>query len=451
MPKAQLLNSVPVRNRRRHESTSRALAVDSRSEARRDRDRIIYSIEFQRLVGVTQVVSPTERFPVHNRLTHSLKVSQVGRSIAEQLLHRYSEAGIARHLDADVVDAACLAHDLGHPPFGHNTERELDNLLRDCDAPGDLVEDGFEGNPQTFRVVTRTAIRYQEIEGKPGLNLTAATLNALLKYPWGQRPDSERRRKWGFYQSERPDFEFARRECGFDLESDQPSLEASIMNLADDISYAVHDVEDFVRAGLIPTAVFARESNEQGWFQRECAAIAPRLSPSDVEQVLAFVNLFRYKGGHTDQAMLSEFRSEAVNHFISSLRLKLTERGPEIEIPVDIGTEIDVLQLLTRIYVIDSPAIQSQRYGQRRMIREIFNVFLEEATRPDSASHPRSHSLRIFPPLWQERIETEPHQDLPVIKRILADLLASMTEQQVCDTFEKLTGRGPGSVVDPIV
>jgi dGTPase len=439
-----------MRYRRRHDSRVKPPSVDSRSEARRDRDRIIYSIEFQRLVGVTQVVSPTERFPVHNRLTHSLKVAQVGRSIAEQLLYRYRESGIERHLDPDVVDAACLAHDLGHPPFGHNTERELDALIREPGLPDHVVEDGFEGNAQSFRVVTKTAIRYQEIDQKPGLNLTAASLNALLKYPWGQRENGNRRRKWGYYASEREDFAFARTECGFPVEGDQRSLEATIMNLADDISYAVHDVEDFVRAGLIPTAVFTRESNEQAWFQTKCAELSPDLSPADVQQVLGFVNLFRYKGRHTDLAMLSEFRSESVNHFITSLRIKLTGHEPELDVPADVQAEIDVLQLLTRIYVIDSPAVQSQRYGQRRMIREIFHVFLNEATLPDTAAHPRSQSLRIFPPLWQERIEAESPDNVPVIKRLISDHIASMTEQQVCDTFEKLTGRGQASAVEPI-
>jgi dGTPase len=439
-----------MRYRRRHDSTVKPASADSRSEARRDRDRIIYSIEFQRLVGVTQVVSPTERFPVHNRLTHSLKVAQVGRSIAEQLLYRYRDIGIARHLDPDVVDAACLAHDLGHPPFGHNTERELDTLLRTPGAADTAIEDGFEGNAQSFRVITKTAIRYQEVEQKPGLNLTAASLSALLKYPWGQRENGARRHKWGYYASEREDFAFARTECGFPLESERRSLEATIMNLADDISYAVHDVEDFVRAGLIPTAVFTPESNEQAWFQTKCAETTPHLSSAAVEQVLGFVNLFRYKGRHTDLAMLSEFRSESVNHFITSLRIKLTNQGPEMEVPPDVRAEIDVLQLLTRVYVIDSPAVQSQRYGQRRMIREIFNTFLEEATRPGSASQPRAQSLRIFPPLWQERIEAVPPDNLDVIKRLIADHIASMTEQQVCDTFEKLTGRGQASAVEPI-
>jgi dGTPase len=222
------------------------------------------------------------------------------------------------------------------------------------------------------------------------------------------------------------------------------------MNLADDISYAVHDVEDFVRAGLIPAGVFTLESNEQAWFLNQCEAMEPRLPQSDVQQVLAFVNLYRYKGTHRDHATLSEFRSETVNHFVSSLRISLTGHGPVLQIPPDVRTEIDVLQRLTRVYVIDSPAVQSQRYGQRRMIREIFTILLEEATRPDSKVTPRSQSLRIFPPLWQERVVSIPPDDLPGIQRILADHIASMTEQQVCDTFEKLTGCSQASAVEPI-
>jgi dGTPase len=440
-----------VRTKRRHESRVKDSSLDSRSEGRRDRDRIIYSVEFQRLVGVTQVVSPTERFPVHNRLTHSLKVAQVGRSIAEHLLFRYRDTGIGQHLDPDVVDAACLAHDLGHPPFGHNTERELDALLRNHDSPEDAIEDGFEGNAQSFRVVTKTAIRYQELEGKPGLNLTAASLNSLLKYPWGQTANNARQPKWGYYQSEREDFAFARSECDFSLESERPSLEASIMNLADDISYAVHDVEDFVRAGLIPGGVFSGDSNERGWFLSECNDLKPHISSTDVEQVLAFVILYRYKGKHRDIATLSEFRSKTVDHFISSLRVRLTVHGPELHIPEAVRTEIEVLKRLTRIYVIDNQNVQGQRYGQRRVIREIFHILLEEATRPDTKVMPRAQSLKIFPPLWHERMTSIEPKDDAQIKRTLADLIASMTEQQVFDTFEKLTGRSQASAVEPIV
>src|SRR6188472_3458898 len=130
----------------RHHGHQTPTPDSSRSESRRDRDRILYSLEFQRLAGVTQVASPTERFPVHNRLTHSIKVAQVGRSIAERLIQQDGSLFADGWIDPDSVEAACLAHDLGHPPFGHNSERELDSLLWDPANPAVSLYDGFEGN-----------------------------------------------------------------------------------------------------------------------------------------------------------------------------------------------------------------------------------------------------------------------------------------------------------------
>src|SRR3569832_1658457 len=152
------------------------------SPFRVDRDRIVGSPFFARLGGVTQVISPGGAgLLVHNRLTHSLKVAQVGRAIAERLFQaegdRLEKLG---GCDPDVVEAAALAHDLGHPPFGHLGERVLDQLARHRLR----LRDGFEGNAQSYRIVTSTEIRG---EATIGLNLTAATRAAILKYPWTRR------------------------------------------------------------------------------------------------------------------------------------------------------------------------------------------------------------------------------------------------------------------------
>src|SRR5579859_6650809 len=153
---------------------------DPRSPSRRDRDRILYSSALQRLTGVTQVVTPDPGGALtHNRLTHSLKVAQVARSIAEILLSDESKRDVLiclGGLDPDVAEAAALAHDLGHPPFGHIGEAVLDMFARN---ELDLSE-GFEGNAQTFRIVARLEKR----SGGDGMDLTAATRCALLKYPW---------------------------------------------------------------------------------------------------------------------------------------------------------------------------------------------------------------------------------------------------------------------------
>jgi dGTPase len=181
-------------------------AATSRTEGQRDRDRILYAPLFRRLAEVTQVVSPVNGYVFHNRLTHTLEVAQIGRRIAENLL-REPGAKTARvigelgGLDPDVVEAAALLHDLGHPPFGHLAEQELQRLLR---LSGDT--EGFEGNAQSVRIVTRLEVQSELFAG---LNLTRATINASLKYPWtrSQRPAE---RKWGAYETESAYLSFAR-------------------------------------------------------------------------------------------------------------------------------------------------------------------------------------------------------------------------------------------------
>jgi dGTP triphosphohydrolase len=172
---------------------------DIRTPGQTDRDRILYTSAFRRLAGVTQVVGPLEGHIFHNRLTHTIEVAQIARRLAERL-RELDPNGVARFggVDPDVVEAAAFAHDLGHPPFGHIAEHTLDQLAIDNGAP-----DGFEGNAQSFRIVTRLAAHRT---GYKGLNLTRATLNAVLKYPWfrGEGP-LEKSDKFGAYRSEKDD------------------------------------------------------------------------------------------------------------------------------------------------------------------------------------------------------------------------------------------------------
>jgi dGTPase len=159
---------------------------DVRRPSQSDRDRILYSSAFRRLAGITQVVAPAEGQVFHNRLTHTLEVAQIGRRLAEKLLHEYDREFIDSigGINPDVVEAAALAHDLGHPPFGHIAEETLCKLLdgiRSSDYPGTWFKEGFEGNAQSFRIVTTLALRYPPDSGRSdeivtGLNLTRATL-----------------------------------------------------------------------------------------------------------------------------------------------------------------------------------------------------------------------------------------------------------------------------------
>jgi dGTPase len=233
---------------------------------------------FARLAGVTQVVSPTgSGLLLHNRLTHSLKVAQVARAIAERLTEDADAARLLDKLggcDLDVVEAAALAHDLGHPPFGHLGEEVLDRIARHRFG----LPDGFEGNAQSFRIVTTTDTR--GVRGI-GLDLTAAVRAALLKYPWtrlrhpqphpsampvpprGATEPLEQpgtgSAKFSAYVTELVDLEQARAAFDGRIESWQQTVEASVMDTADDIAYAIHDLEDFHRVGVLQHATVAAE------------------------------------------------------------------------------------------------------------------------------------------------------------------------------------------------
>lgn len=234
---------IAARAERRH----RAPGTDQRTPFEKDRDRILYSSAFQRLAGITQIVRAGEADVFHTRQQHSIKVAQIGRRLGQALLNAQPEIAREHGLDPEVVEAACLAHDLGHPPFGHIGEQTLDRLVRER---GDT--DGFEGNAQSFRVVTRLAVRFPDVSG---MDLTRATLAAMLKYPWLRSSSGQKSKKWSAYRSERNDFNFAR--------DGQPpnfkTLEAELMDWSDDVAYSVHDLEDFHRCNVIPwEPIFAR-------------------------------------------------------------------------------------------------------------------------------------------------------------------------------------------------
>ncbi len=191
---------------------------------------------------MTQVVGLEEGHTFHNRLTHSLEVAQFARRLAEKLQREPSDVASDIELSADVAEAASLAHDIGHPPFGHIAEKELDRLLTEAG-----VDDGFEGNAQSFRVITKLVCHNPPYEG---LDLTRATLDGVLKYPWLRQPKDLKHRKWGAYTTEEEELAWAR--ALHPPQHEEKSLEAELMDWADEVTYAVHDAADFYRAGLIP-------------------------------------------------------------------------------------------------------------------------------------------------------------------------------------------------------
>jgi len=433
------------RNARRHTiaSAKKTDPTDSRTPAQKDRDRLLYTSSLRRLAQVTQVVAADVSHVFHNRLTHSFQVAQVGRRLAERLLALHGDLVLLSDgLDPDVVEAACYAHDLGHPPFGHIAEEELNDL-----AGTDI--DGFEGNAQSFRIITKLA---QHSPLHRGLDLSRATLAAVLKYPWlkGQNPDKQN--KWGAYGSEDKDFDFAIELKG---RTNERTLEAQLMDWADDITYSVHDLDDFYRAHKIPLHLLAERKyeHEREVFLEAALRRHPQRTgfwadPKSLRESFneVMIGLFplsdQYGGTWKERAALREFTSQLIGRYIGGTTLKNHGGICELQIDDHLQLEVTMLKELTWTYVIEAPSLVSQQFGQRQAIRKLFEIYSE------ASRHERNRSL--FPAYYREAIE-EAGKDAKRTKRTVIDLIAGMTEAQALAMHNRLTGVSVGSGLDEIV
>jgi dGTPase len=430
-----------------------------RTPFERDRDAILHSTCFRRLVGVTQVVAPGEGHVYHNRLTHTLEVAQIAQRLAESLKRKHPEL-VEKHggLDPSVVEAAALVHDLGHPPFGHVAETTLNELVQK-----EGVVDGYEGNAQSFRIITKLSVRREDPEA-PGLNLARASLNASLKYPWFQGP-GQKEAKWGAYTSEREDFDFAR--AGHAAGDRAQSLEAQIMDWSDDIAYSVSDTEDFYRAGLIPLGQLVADAQKD-----------PPRSPSlDYFMARAFERLKNKRTHGTNDEMKDAFcklcdglplevdyepnriargrvravTSKFIGLFVKavSIREHADSEGSLLDIDKLALMQVDMLKELTWCYVIKGPALAGLQHGQKHVIETLFNTFLKVAReqKPDKWDVLPVSSRDELKFLNQKYGSITGDQRV----RVAADAVANMTDQQAIDMARRLTGVSPGSAFNTIV
>jgi dGTPase len=288
-----------------------------RSPYQRDRARVLHSAGFRRLATKTQVHTAGSDDFLRTRLTHSLEVAQIAREMGHQL-----------GCDPDVVDTAGLAHDLGHPPFGHNGEDALDAVAEPCG--------GFEGNAQTLRVLTRLEAK---IPGA-GLNLTRASLDATCKYPWYRR---EGERKFGVYAADAPVFGWLRDGA----EPGRRCLEAQVMDWADDVAYSVHDVEDGFHGGYVALGPLLSDPDERAALCADVAAVYSPESPADLAAVLTglladpvLAPLASYDGSHRAMAVLKRFTSVLTGRFVAAaVRVTRAEFGEACEPNLSRGGE----------------------------------------------------------------------------------------------------------------
>ena len=412
---------------------------DYRSPAQTDRDRVQYSSAFARLAEVTQVVSADRGYVFHNRLTHSLKVAQLARRISEKLRStQEDEADELQAPDPDVAEATALAHDLGHPPFGHIAEKELDKL-----AKSHGLKDGFEGNAQSFRIVSKLAVSdavtADEMPVIRGLNLTRATLNAILKYPWGHGDNPAKKNKWGVYETERSLFDWARE--GHFLDRFAKSPEAAIMDWADDITYAVHDLVDFYCAGQIPMDRLADDKDpaERDSFFSEVFARCQDLTPRRPElekifkEVLEYFPLDRrYIGTLEQRTGIWQFSTVLISRYVDAITLVTPTAGvgSVVDIKSYAEDEIRMLKELTWHYVILNNELATLQHGQTQTVRTVFET-MHLAVKDNR---------KLFPPAYQEELDLAAGDDL-LQTRVVVDYVASMTEREVARVYALLTGR----------
>jgi dGTPase len=413
---------------------------DYRLPAQVDRDRIQYASVFARLAEVTQVVSADKGHVFHNRLTHSLKVAQLARRIAEKLAAEQPE--VARELgglDPDAAEAAALAHDLGHPPFGHLAEEVLDELCREYG-----LSDGFEGNAQSFRIVTKIAVGDASSPlgiSISGLNLTRASLNGILKYPWCHGENPAKPRKWGAYDSEREIFQWVRAEQPFG--ENVKSVEAELMDWADDITFSVHDLLDFYCAGQIPLDQLASdnpESEERAAFfeevfdrNKELLDRRGDLEKAFNEIVVLFPLNRRYVGSRDQRCALWQFTTVLISRYVDAISLiESTKGGPAVKILTHAQDEIQMLKELTWHYVILHNDLATNQRGHSLMVR---TVFAELKSAADNRK-----SWKLFPPFFKDQLQ-DAGNDIQKTTRLISDYISSMTEKELSRAFHALTGR----------
>ena len=425
--------------------------------ARIDRSRITHSAAFRRLQGKTQVVGVGENDFFRTRLTHSLEVAQIGASLTNRL------AWFAERDDAicppawvppeHLIETACLAHDIGHPAFGHNGEKILNYFM--------LEHGGFEGNGQTLRILSRLG----EYSDGFGYDFTRRSLLAVLKYPVlfaevapdyparSERPprnltpfhppkcihnDEAEIRDWllaPFSDADRQLFcepvAVEKVEAGIrikGLRSVHKSLDCSVMELADDIAYGVHDLEDALAVGLLgPSRVAeelgellteigrleSRKSREPDYYVRRIASGEPRLLKQ------AITNIVHFLVNQTEPRRLGLFE-----HPLLDVRMQLRPEGEAI---------LKRLKGYVFDNVIAQPRIRTLEYKGQKIIAELFEAFRDNA----HDLLPRSISARITPGSQHS------------LHRVVCDYIASMSDGEATAVYQRLFLAGNGSIFEP--
>ena len=384
-----------------------------RTEFARDRARIIHSFALRRLAAKTQVAVPWATDFPRTRLSHSLECAQVGR-----------ELGAALGADPDLMEGACLAHDIGHPPFGHNGEEVLNQLAQSCG--------GFEGNAQSIRLLIRLEAKTVLPDGKSiGLNLTRASLDAATKYPWSRVDDAK---KFGVYEDDLEIFNWYRQGA----KSGEISMEAQIMDWSDDVAYSVHDLEDSLVSGQVKLDQLSNDLPKL--FKVAQQMYLADITQAEMEKALASLQQLScwpryYDGTHRSLARLKDLASQLIGRFAQAAEVAtqgkygdadLTRYNANLEVPRAQRVEVALLKSMAGHYVINADDSQIRYAGQQKLLTELVEAILETA--PNSLES-------FFLQDWQ-RAQNDQQR-----LRVVIDQVASLTDPGALSLHERLINR----------
>ena len=371
-----------------------------RTEFMRDRARVIHSAALRRLAAKTQVAVPWENDFQRTRLSHSLECAQIGRELGESL-----------GADPDLLETACLSHDMGHPPFGHNGEEALAAVAESCG--------GFEGNAQSFRLLTRIEAKTVDSNGKSiGLNLTRASLDAATKYPWAR---AENPRKFGVYDDDVEIFNWVRTGAP----AGRKCIEAQIMDWSDDCAYSVHDLEDAIFAGQVKVSNFERDfdilyTEMVDGYKSDASKDEAAAALSRLQQLSCWPKDF--DRSHRALARLKDSTSQLIGRFVLAAEIEtrkvhgdgsLTRYSANLEIPREQVIEVDFLKAIAGHYLINAAASQ-ERYGKQQIvIQELVEMLFTAAP---------SELDPIFTEDWKRASNDEERL------RVVVDQIASLTD-----------------------
>jgi len=397
---------------------------ERRSEFARDRARVLHSSALRRLGAKTQVLEPASGDFARTRLTHSLEVAQIGREMASDL-----------GLSPDVVDMACLAHDLGHPPFGHNGEKALSDWAEHFG--------GFEGNAQTLRLLTRLEPKVFSSSGQPaGLNLTRASLDASCKYPWPLfdavvESGGGRSAKFGVYADDLEIFEWLRQGAP----DRQKCIEAQVMDFSDDVAYSVHDFEDAVVAGFIKLEEVANAANREALLLLIKQWAGDSLSVDELDQALQRLQDGQYwpaqfDASERDLGSLKNLTSALIGSFVgratdetlqNSSSTVLSRYSSQLIVPTSVLAEIAVLKGLVSAFLMSHESRRPFYEWQRAVLTELADALLAKNGAWLDAQCSAAWS----------RASSEIEQ-----RRVILDQVALLTDQGALSLHDKLVTRG---------